>query len=378
MRAAFLSAFPPYRGGISQFSARLVTELRKAHAVEAFTFTRQYPDLLFPGSSQYDAAQADPVNARRVLDSIGPWTWGRTAKAMAASRPDVAVLRYWMPFFAPALGSVAGTLHRHGVPVVAIVDNAIPHEPRSCDKAFTRWFLGRCDGFVALTEAVAADIRGMRPDARIAVLPHPLYDHFGAPVEQATARERLGLPADARVLLFFGLIRDYKGLDILLDAFAGLDERHHLVIAGEPYGDMAPYQERIARLPRPGRVHLHARYIPDAEVPLFFGAADAVVLPYRSGTQSGITAIAQHFALPVLATDVGGLKEAIAHEVTGLVIPSPEARAVREAIGRLFEEDRLVRFRKALQDRRAALSWERFADGLVGFCEALRHDRVTT
>jgi glycosyltransferase involved in cell wall biosynthesis len=262
--------------------------------------------------------------------------------------------------------------------VVTIVDNAIPHEPRFYDKAFTRWFLRRCDGFVALTEAVAADIRGLRPDARVTVLPHPLYDHFGAPVDPSLARQRLGLPADARVLLFFGLIREYKGLDILLDAFAGLDERHHLVVAGEPYGDMAPYQERIARLPWPGRVHLHARYIPDAEVPMLFGAADAVVLPYRSGTQSGITAIAQHFAVPVLATDVGGLKEAIAHEATGLVIPAPEAAAVRDAIARLFEADRLPRFRKALLDRRAEHSWERFAQGLVDFCEVVRHDRVTT
>jgi glycosyltransferase involved in cell wall biosynthesis len=372
MRFAFLSAFPPFRGGIAQFSTALVRELRKDHAVEAFTFTRQYPDVLFPGSSQFDTTTPDTIGARRMLDSIGPLSWGRTASAMLDTRPEVAVLRYWMPFFAPALGTVAGRFRRKGVPVVCIVDNAVPHEPRFYDKAFTRWFLGRCDGFVALTEAVAADIRGMRPEARILVLRHPLYDHFGAPLPTAEARQRLGIPADARVLLFFGLIRDYKGLDILLEAFAGLDERHHLVIAGEAYGDLAPYTERINRLPDPARVHLHARYITDAEVPTFFCAADAVVLPYRSGTQSGITAIAQHFGVPVLATDVGGLKEAIDHERTGLVIPAPTPEAVKEACALFFTDDRPARFREGLRQLRQELSWSHFAQELVAFCGSLK------
>ncbi len=375
MHAAFLSAFPPYRGGISQFSTRLVTELRKAHAVDAFTFTRQYPDLLFPGSSQFDHAQADPVGAVRVLDSAGPWTWGRTARAMAGTGAEVAVLRYWMPFFAPSMGAVARGLRHRGAATVCIVDNAIPHEPKAWDKPFTRWFLRQCDGLVALTDAVERDIRALHPGARTLVLPHPLYDHFGDPLPADGARARLGIPSDARVLLFFGLIRAYKGLDILLDAFAGLDGRYHLVIAGEPYEDLAPNLARIAALPDPARVHVHARYVPDAEVPLFFSAADAVVLPYRSGTQSGITAIAQHFATPVIATDVGGLKEAIEDGVTGLVVKEPSADAVRAAITAAFEQGGTARFRQALLDRKAGLSWSVFAEQLVRFCEAVRRDR---
>jgi glycosyltransferase involved in cell wall biosynthesis len=372
MRFAFLSAFPPFRGGIAQFSAALVRELRKDHAVAAFTFTRQYPDLLFPGTSQFDTTTPDGTGAVRVLDSISPLSWGRTAEAMLEGGAEIAVLRYWMPFFAPALGVVAGRLRSQGVPVVCIVDNAIPHEPRFYDRLFTKWFVGRCDGYVALTEAVAADIRSLRPDAQVLVLKHPLYDHFGAPMPMAEARKQLDVPADARVLLFFGLIRDYKGLDILLEAFADMDERYHLVIAGEPYGDMAPYTERIARLPDPSRVHLQARYITDAEVPAFFCAADAVVLPYRSGTQSGITAIAQHFGVPVLATDVGGLKEAIEHERTGLVIPEPSPDAVRAACELYFTNDRPVRFREALAKLREDLSWSRFAAEFVAFCASLR------
>ena len=372
MRFSFFSAFPPYRGGIAQFGSALVRELRKQHAVEAFTFTRQYPDLLFPGSTQLDAAAGQDIGAVRSLDSIGPWTWGRTAKAMMASDPEVAVLRYWMPFFAPALGVVAARLRRKRIPVVCIVDNAVPHEPSFYDKPLTRWFLKRCDGFVALTEAVADDIRSLHPQARILVLPHPLYDHFGSAIPQQEARAALGLPADARVLLFFGLIRDYKGLDILLEAFAGLDERYHLLIAGEPYGDLAPYTDRISRLPDPKRVHLHARYISDEAVPAFFCASDAVVLPYRSGTQSGITAIAQHFGVPVLATDVGGLKEAIVHEGTGLVIAEPTVGAVRAACEQFFTNGRPLRFREALQRQRAELSWSRFAGHFAVFCDSLR------
>jgi len=311
MRFTFLSAFPPYRGGIAQFSAALVRELRKEHAVEAFTFTRQYPDLLFPGTSQFDHGTVDDIRAKRVLDSINPLSWKRTARQMLETKPEVAVLRYWMPFFAPAMGKVAAHLRRHGVKVITIVDNALPHEPHFQDKPLTRWFLRKNDGFIAMTEAVNQDIRALWPQAEVKLMPHPLYDHFGAPMPQAEARNKIGLPSEARVLLFFGLIRDYKGLDLLIEAFGQLDERYHLVIAGEPYGDFGRYHQQIEASPMRGHIHVHTRFIADVEVPTFFGAADAVVLPYKSATQSGITAIAHHFGAPVIATDVGGLKEAL-------------------------------------------------------------------
>lgn len=371
MRFAFLSAFPPFRGGIAQFSSALVQELRKAHAVEAFTFTRQYPGILFPGTSQYDPAGKDPVGARRMLDSIGPLSWGRTARAMAATTPDVAVLRYWMPFFAPALGTVAGGLRKRGVKVLSIVDNAVPHEPRFFDRPFTRWFLRRNDGLIALTEAVRTDILALHPGARVHLLPHPLYDHFGQALPRAEARIRLDLPADARVLLFFGLIRDYKGLDLLLDAFATLDPRYHLVIAGEPYGDFAPYQQRIDASPLKANIHVRARYIADAEVPAFFSAADAVMLPYKSATQSGITAIAYHFGTPLIATDTGGLKEAVHHGRTGLVVPEVSAEAIAAAIRAFFEVHDAAVFRANIATLRQELSWARFATSLADFARTL-------
>jgi glycosyltransferase involved in cell wall biosynthesis len=366
MRFSFLSAFPPYRGGIAQFSAALVRELRKTHDVEAFTFTRQYPNLLFPGTSQYDAAIPDDIGAKRVLDSIGPGSWRRTAHQMMEARPDVAVLRYWMPFFAPAMGTVAGQLQRKGVKVISIVDNALPHEPHFHDRSLTRWFLGRNAGLIAMTEAVQGDILKLRPDARVRLMPHPLYDHFGTPMPKVEARRKLGLPADARMLLFFGLIRDYKGLDLLIEAFGKLDERYHLVIAGEPYGDFAEYQRRIDASPQPGHIHVETRYIADAEVPGFFGAADAVVLPYKSATQSGVTAIAYHFGVPVIATNVGGLKEALHEGRTGVLVPEVSAAAIVAGIERFFGQDASV-FRANITALRDELSWKRFAQGLVEF-----------
>jgi glycosyltransferase involved in cell wall biosynthesis len=306
-----------------------------------------------------------------MLDSTGPLSWGRTARAMAATKPDVAVLRYWMPFFAPAMGTVAGALRKQGVKVMSIVDNAVPHEPRFFDKPLTRWFLARNDGFIALTDAVKADILALHPAARVAVLPHPLYDHFGAVLPRSEARAKLGLPPDARVLLFFGLIRTYKGLDLLLDAFATLDPRYHVVIAGEPYGDFAPYQQRIDASPWKANIHVQARYIGDAEVPAFFSAADAVVLPYRSATQSGITAIAQHFGVPIITTDVGGLKEGVEHGRTGLLVPTVSAEALAAAIRTFFDASDPHAFRANIAALRAERSWAHFAKGLVDFARTL-------
>lgn len=370
MRFSFLSAFPPYRGGIAQFSTALVRELRKEHEVEAFTFTRQYPDLLFPGTSQYDDEGVDDIHAVRVLDSINPLSWKRTSRRMLEAKPEVAVLRYWMPFFAPAMGSVASTLRKNGVKVITIVDNALPHEPHFYDRPLSSWFLRRNDGFIAMTEAVQGDIRSICPQAKVKLMPHPLYDHFGTPVPQKEARQKLGLSADARVLLFFGLIRDYKGLDLLIEAFGKLDERYHLVIAGEPYGDFGAYQRLIEASPLRGHIHLHTRFIADVEVPNFFSAADAVVLPYKSATQSGITAIAYHFGLPVIATDVGGLKEALNNGRTGILVTQVSASAIAAGIKEFFDGDPTA-LRANIAALREELSWKRFAKGLEEFAEGL-------
>jgi glycosyltransferase involved in cell wall biosynthesis len=287
---------------------------------------------------------------------------------MLDAKPEVAVLRYWMPFFAPALSSVAGHLKKGGVKVISIVDNALPHEPHFYDSPLTRRFLRRNDGLIAMTERVKEDILRLSPGANVHRMPHPLYDHFGTPMPRDEARRKLGLPDDARVLLFFGLIRDYKGLDLLIEAFGLLDERYHLVIAGEPYGDFGEYRKLIEASPQRGHIHLQARYIADAEVPGFFGVADTVVLPYRSATQSGVTAIAYHFGVPVIATDVGGLKEALHDGRTGILASEVSASAVAAAIVQFFDQGPST-FQAAIATLRDELSWKRFAEGLVEFAK---------
>ncbi len=372
MRIAHLSTFHPYRGGIAQFNARLFRELEKSHMVLPYNFSRQYPDMLFPGKTQLVEAgdTADAVHAPRVLDSINPLTWIRTADIIAEQCPDLLLMRYWMSFFGPSLGSVAGRLRRKGVKVLTICDNVVPHEARFFDKAFTRYFLQRNDGFIAMSGQVKEDLIQFRPDARVLLMPHPLYDHFGAPLSMDEARRKLTIAPDKKVLLFFGFIRDYKGLDLLIDAIALLPPDHVLVIAGEPYGDMAKYHAAIERLGLRSRIVDHIRYIADPEVPMFFGAADAVVLPYKSATQSGITAIAQHFCTPIIATDVGGLKEGVADGITGIVVPVPEAGALAEGVLRFFAGD-VPSMRLNMEAQRERLSWKRFADQLVVFAASL-------
>lgn len=379
MRIAYLSTFHPYRGGIAQFNARLCREWEKSgHAVFPFTFTRQYPDLLFPGKTQLVTADdhADPIPSQRVLDTIGPWTWPRAAHRINEVKPDVLVMKYWMSFFGPSLGHVAGAVKRNGARVATILDNVLPHERRFFDTPFTTYFLRRSSGFVAMSEKVKADLLSLRPDARVTVLPHPLYDHFGERMDAREARERLGVPAAAKVSLFFGFIRHYKGLDLLLEAIATLPKDHWLVIAGEPYGDMGAIQ---ALIDRPGireRVVDRIRYIPDHEVPMYFSAADAVVLPYRSATQSGITAIAQHFEVPVIATDVGGLKELVMHERTGLIVPAAEPAAIAASIHSFFESGRAADMRANMAALKKELSWERFAADMLRFVESLPPERT--
>lgn len=373
MRIAELSAFHPYRGGIAQFGAALHGALAKEHEVKAFTFTRQYPSFLFPGKSQFVQPGDDATNvgAVRVLDSSWPLNWRGAADRIVTVKPELLLTRMWMPFFGPCMGAVAARVRRNGAKAIGIVDNAVPHEPRFFDKAFARYYFARHDGFVALSQAVVNDIRALKPDARVQVLPHPLYDHFGQPVARTAAAAQLGVDPANKTILFFGLIRDYKGLDLLIEAFAQLNATHQLVIAGEAYGDFAKYQRMIDAHPSRDRIHVFQRFIGDAEVPAFFSAADCLVLPYRSATQSGVTAIAFHFGVPVIATDVGGLAEIVTHERTGLIVPKPDASAIAQGIKTFFEGDRSQRLRGNFNEVRKELSWDRFADGLVTFAKGL-------
>lgn len=368
MRIAYLSTFYPFRGGIAQFNADLREELARQHEVKAFTFTRQYPSFLFPGKTQYVTPQdkAKVVDSEAILDTVNPFSWLSAARKIADWKPDLLIMKYWMSYLAPSLGTVARILHRKGIPSITILDNVIPHESRFFDKPFSRWFLRQNSGCVAMSEAVLKDMRSLTPDKPCILQPHPLYDHFGAGMDKRAARAQLGIDADRRTLLFFGLIRDYKGLDLLIDAMPLLEADFQLVIAGESYGSFEPYARQIAASPCADRIHVFNRYIGDEEVPAFFSAADLCVLPYRSATQSGITAISLHFDLPLVATPVGGLAESIEKPGIGTMAENISADALARAIRRFSETDPAV-FTARIRQMKGQLTWPVFSGKLLDF-----------
>lgn len=373
MKVAILSCFYPYRGGIAQFNAALYGELGKSCSVRAFNFSRQYPDFLFPGKTQYVTSddEAVPVECTAVLDTANPLSWIKAAKAVRQWQPDFLVMRYWMPYFAPSLGYVA----RHagkGCRTIGIIDNVIPHERRFFDTPLTRYFLKGCDGFVTMCDSVTSDLLKLKPEARYIMRQHPLYSHFGEKLGRAEAEQKLGLLPGKHNILFFGLIRHYKGLDILLKAFSGLDENYQLIIAGEPYGSFAPYQAIIDSLENRDRIHLFPKYIRDSEVKDYFSAADVTVLPYRSATQSGISSISYHFDVPMIVTDTGGLKSSIGDTGTGIVAEEATPECIRKEIIRFFGDPEIgSACIRQIGVERTKLSWNAFCGSLIEFAKTL-------
>ena len=374
MRIAYLSTFYPFRGGITHFNHSLYNALRKNHEVKAFTFIRQYPGLLFPGKTQYVTENdlIEKIPADRILDTINPLSYLSAASKISGFSPDILIMKYWMPFFAPSLGYVAGKMKNKNCRVISVLDNVIPHEKKFYDLAFSKYFLRRNSGFVVMSETVKQDLLTLKPGAHYLFNEHPLYDHFGERLTKGEACSRLGLPEDRKILLFFGFVRDYKGLDILIETMKSLPEDYYLLVAGEVYGDDKKYYEQVSRLGLADRVQLNLRYIADHEVPLFFSAADVNVLPYRSATQSGILAIAYHFGLPVVVTDVGSLKDSVEADHTGLVAEVAEPAALNGKILEFFQSDHETTFRENILKVRQKNSWENLAEAIVNFSSSLQ------
>ena len=371
MKIAILSCFYPYRGGISQFNACLYEELSKSHIVKAFNFKRQYPEFLFPGKTQFVTAddEAVPVESVSLLDTANPFTYISTYKAIREWKPDVLIIRYWMSYFAPSLGYIARRMKKY-CKVISILDNVVPHEPRFFDTPLTRYFLKGSTGCVTLCEAVSDDLLKIAPDSVFTVIQHPLYSHFGQKKERKQALENLGIADGRRNLLFFGLIREYKGLDILLKAFRMLPEDYQLIVAGEPYGSFEKYQKIIDSFPEAvrKRIFLDLRYIKDSQVSDYFSASDLAVLPYRSATQSGISSVSYHFEIPMIVTAVGGLKETIGDRGTGFVASECTPEAIYSEIKRYFSnveyKESCIKNIRLEKDR---LSWKTFATKLTDF-----------
>lgn len=364
MRIVYIGTCFPMRGGIAQFNAILARELARRHEVTVLSFTRQYPDLLFPGKTQYlteqDAAGIVRFPAEPVLDSIGPWSWWRTARRAAALEPDVVIYKYWMPFFAPAFGTISRWVKRWtGARVIFVCDNIVPHERRPFDAALTRYALAPVDGFVTMSESVRRDLLAFRPGAPHALVHHPIYDIFGERIEKSEARRQLGL-GDGPWILFFGYIRRYKGLDLLLQALPRV-RRHRpvrLLVAGEFYDNEQHYRELVRAGGLEDAVVFRSDYIPEDQVAVYFSAADCVALPYHSATQSGIVQVAYHLDTPVICTDVGGLAEVVLDNQTGFVVPPDDPAALAEAIERFYAEDREEALREGVRREKQNYSWE--------------------
>ena len=363
MKIIILGTAYPYRGGLSAFNERLARQyMAEGHEVEIVTFTLQYPNFLFPGKTQYsdEPAPAD-LRIRRMLNAVNPFTWFKTGRYIRRQRPDLVVTKFWLPFMAPALGTANRVAKRKGTRRIAILDNLVPHEKRPGDSIFARYFVKSIDGMVAMSRSVLADADLFDPKRRKArtFCPHPLYDHYGETLTRQEALDLLGLRTSQRYVLFSGFIRDYKGLDLLLQAMA--DERMEplgvkLIVAGEFYGDPKPYHDLIARLDLSSRVAMHTDFIPDHEVNRYFCAADLVAQPYKTATQSGVTQIAFHFERPMLVTNVGGLPEIVPDGKVGFVV-EPQAQAIADAIVRYFSEDWQQRLTEGVRQEKQKYLW---------------------
>jgi glycosyltransferase involved in cell wall biosynthesis len=332
----------PLRGGLATFNQRLALAFISAgHTCGIVSFSLQYPSFLFPGKTQYsDEPAPDQPEIRSLINSVSPFNWIKTGNRLRKEKPDLIIVRYWLPFMGPALGTILRRVRKNKhTKIICIADNVIPHEKRPGDRPFTRYFLGSCDAFITMSEKVMADLRTFEKSKPAKYITHPLYDNFGDIVDKKEARTNLDLPADARIILFFGFIRKYKGLDLLLEAMADKRIRESgikLLIAGEFYEDAKPYEQQIKDLQLGENLILRTAFIPDSLVRYYLSAADAVIQPYRNATQSGVTPLAYHFEKPMLVTNVGGLPNLVPHEKSGLVV-EPEPAAIADGILRLCQ-----------------------------------------
>ena len=361
----------PYRGGLAAFNERLALQFQaEGHQVEMYTFTLQYPSFLFPGKTQFtDGPAPESLAIKRRINSINPLNWLSVGNEIRKKQPDLVVFAYWMSFMAPCFGTLARRISRNGkTRCIGLIHNMIPHEPNLLDKLFPSYFVKSMDGFTTLSQAVITDIdRFDRHGKPKTWAPHPIYDHYGQLIDKGEARRQLGLKESGKYVLFFGFIRDYKGLDLLIDAFGDLrlqDMGVKLVVAGEFYGDPKPYLDRIRTLDISDIVVLHNDYIPDNRVNLYFCSADIVAQPYKTATQSGVTQVAFHFEKPMLVTNVGGLAEIVPDGKIGYVV-EPDAQAISDALVNYFKEGKEKAFTAGVREEKQKYSWDRMTAAVL-------------
>ncbi len=374
-KIVLLTPAHPLRGGIASSSERLALEFHdQGYEVVVVSFRLQYPNFLFPGETQFtDDPPPENVQIETRLNSINPLNWLMTGWYLKKLCPDLLIIRYWLPFMGPSLGTVARiTKSNKKTKVVALADNIIPHEKRPGDSLFTKYFCRSVDGFLVMSRSVGDDARKFAPAKPVVYSPHPIYDNYGPKASRQESLEKLNLDPGIRYLLFFGFIRDYKGLDILLEAIAEKTVSSlpvKLIVAGEYYGNREKYLNLIEKLGLGEKVILHNRFVSNEEVKYFFGASDLIVQPYRSATQSGISQLAYHFEKPMVVTRVGGLPEIVEHGKVGYVV-DVDSKAVAEAIVDFFDNQKLDNMSEGVRQNKELFSWTRMVEAMRSLFDA--------
>lgn len=364
----------PLRGGLASFNERLALEFRnKGHQVSIYTFSLQYPGFLFPGTTQFSSEPAPQgIKIHVAINSINPLNWVKTGNRIKKERPDIVLVRYWLPFMGPCLGTILRIVKKNKYTrVVCLADNIIPHEKRPGDLAFTKYFVKPVDAFITMSQKVLSDLQSFAASKPAVYVAHPLYDNFGEKISQEEAREKLKIKKDELIILFFGFIRKYKGLDILLDAMKILQSQSaasgmpqpKLLVAGEFYEDRKPYDEQVRSLGIENSLLLRTTFIPDSEVKYYLCAADLLVQPYRNATQSGVTPLAYHFEVPMVVTNVGGLPALVQENKTGL-IAEPNAVSLAEKITEYFQKGPTY-FLPSLKEEKKKYSWESMINAII-------------
>ena len=371
-KITIVSAAYPLRGGIAHFAGLLYKELISYFDVDVITFKRQYPSFLFPGKTQLESGDSvEKIPTRVVLDSINPFNWIKVGKKIRDAEPELLILKYWMPFFAPVYGVISRIVKKNGkTKILAICHNIIPHEKKPGDLALTKFFFSSVDYFILLSNSVKDDLLSIVNQTNYKVLFHPVYSNFGSPITKSEAKQHLKIEEE-KILLFFGFIREYKGLDTLLEAIAILRSqlKFKLIVAGEFYSNEDKYLKLIDKLDLKKWVSLHNDFIPQEEVKYYFSACDVVVLPYKSATQSGIVQIANNFNKPMISTNVGGLGEVIKNGETGYLVEKENPPQLADAILKYYNENKESEFSENIEAEREKYSWEKFAKEMMELTE---------
>ncbi len=359
----------PLRGGPAQFNENLCLELNKeGHDAQIISYKLQYPNFLFPGSSQFEKSGSAPfgIKIHTILNTINPFNWLMVARFIRKQKPDFILFRYWLPFFGPCLGTI-GKLVKSHTKVLALTDNIIPHEKRIGDHIFTKYFVKNCDGFIAMSKVVLNDLSIFTQNLNKAYSPHPMYQNYGDLISIDLARKKLNLNPHDKIILFFGLIRHYKGLDILLEALAAPEIKNQgvkLLIAGEFYDDKNFYLQLIKKLNLQDCVIVHDKFIPNDEVRDYFCASNLVAQTYRNATNSGVTMVGYFYEKPMLVTNVGGLSEIVPNEVCGYVVEN-NCALISEKVVDFFANNRENEFVKNVKIEKKKYEWIEFINSLL-------------